>query len=305
MEDTIPKGRGALDAFINLLNLITLGWVAIWLGRVVFWLVNKFFSPQFIAYRDQSEFKFGIASLIIVVPIFLFLAGYLHRLYKSGRLSPQSGIHKWLTYLMLLISSLTIIGDLVALVFKLLSGDYTLSFFLKVITILVIGGAIFGYYAYDLRRHDYTKRSKTSVGFMAGVIVVCLVAVIGGFLIIDSPAVARMRSFDLQRANNLSELDNLIIFEFQNTGKLPNDLSASKFSSFVDPVTNQLYGYKALGDNEYQLCAKFDLAVDKNNKESFIPYANDWFFHDAGLQCFNRRVTQEKPGLPVPVRQVQ
>ncbi|MBI5765763.1 hypothetical protein HZA71_00875, partial [Candidatus Falkowbacteria bacterium] len=193
----------------------------------------------------------------------------------------------------------------VALVFKLLNGDYTLSFFLKVATIFVIAGMIFGYYWFDLRRRDYNKRSRVSVWFFASVVIIALAAIIGSLFLIDSPAVARMRSFDLQRANNLSELDGLIISDFQNTGKLPTDLSASKFSSFVDPVTNQSYSYKVLGDNEYQLCAKFDLAVDKNNKESFIPYVNDWFFHDVGLQCFNRRVTQEKSGLPVPVKQVQ
>ncbi len=307
MEDTIPKGRGALDAFINLLNLITLGWVAIWFGRVVFWIINKNFSPQFIAYSNQSDLKFGLASLIIVTPIFLALAGYLHRLFKDGRLSPESGIHKWLTYLMLLVSSLAVIGDLVALVFKLLNGDYTLSFFLKVIAIFVIASMIFGYYWFDLKRKNYSRRNKVSVLAMSIVIVVALAAIVGSLFIIDSPAVARMKGYDQQRVNDLGQIDSMIINDYQNNGKLPDSLSADKYKNINDPETQKSYQYSIKGPKSYELCANFSLDVSKDNKGYNNGYmtapidfrGEDWFYHKAGYQCFTKNISDNliKPPL--------
>ena len=40
------KGRGALDAFLNLFSLITLGWMSIAIGMVVFQLIDKYLGPQ-------------------------------------------------------------------------------------------------------------------------------------------------------------------------------------------------------------------------------------------------------------------
>ena len=65
MEDTTSyKGKGAFDAFLNLLSLITLGWMSISVGAVLFQIVNKFFVPKtfdYIGSFSQNALKFNIA----------------------------------------------------------------------------------------------------------------------------------------------------------------------------------------------------------------------------------------------------
>lgn len=48
----------------------------------------------------------------------------------------QPRLRKWLTYLTLVISSSIITGDLITMLAKLLDGDLTIPFILKVLTIL-------------------------------------------------------------------------------------------------------------------------------------------------------------------------
>lgn len=307
------KGKGALDAFLNLLSLITVGWMSIAVGMILFQLINKFFASKAVdyeAYFSQGPLKFGIASAFILTPIFLAVSAWLHHNYKIGQLSHQSGIHRWLTYLMLLVSALTIIGRLIYQLFRFLDGDYALAVILKTLVILLIAGGIFGYYLYDLIRKDFSKKSLVSKIAMTLVIIISLASIIGGFLIIDSPAKARAVKFDQQRVNNLYNLDGMINDYYWQNKELPADLSASKFSQFKDPENGTPYGYKILGEKEYELCATFSLAVDfdTNNRDYMYTGNKDWSYHQAGYQCFSAKVydqnkemiIEEKP-LTAPV----
>ena len=66
----------------------------------------------------------------------------------------SSKIRKWLTYITLFITAGVIIGDLITLIFNLLGGELTLRFILKVLTVLLIAGIIFGYYLWDLKKEE-------------------------------------------------------------------------------------------------------------------------------------------------------
>lgn len=298
------KGGGALDAFLNLLHLITLGWVAVSLGQVLFWIISKFFSQAlYYGIQSQSTLKFGIASLIIVTPVFLGVAGFLHRQYKENKLNHQSGIHRWLTYLMLLISALTVIGDLIALVFRLLDGDYAIAFLLKILVIFVIAGGVFGYNLYDLRRKDYAKRNTVSMASFIAVIAVVLVAIIGSLFMVDSPQSSRLQQIDQTRVNDLSELNSLISSYYYENKTLPANLSDTKFTRITDPQTSAPYVYAVSGPKAYQLCATFALKanVDRNQYLG----NDDWYYHNAGYQCFTKKIVDDinaKPGIPVPVK---
>ncbi len=283
------KGRGALDAFFNLLSLITVGWMSIALGMILFQIINKFFATKaidYVAMFSQGPLKFGIASAIILTPIFLAVSGLLHRYYKTGKLNHQSGIHKWLTYLMLLVSALTVIGRLIYQLFRFLDGDYAIAVILKTLVMLVIAGGIFGYYLYDLMRKDFSQKSLISKVSMTLVIIIALASVIGGFMIIDSPATARAVKFDQQRTNDLYNLEGMINDYYSQNKKLPQDLSAEKFSQYQDPETNKVYDYKITGEKEYELCATFSLAYNPNRSEYNYGGNKDWSYHQAGYQCF-------------------
>ena len=297
------KGKGALDAFLNLFSLITLGWTAIALGIIFFQIIDKFLSPGNVAHLSrfsQQGLKFGVASALIVAPIFLLIVCSLHKKYKLGTLNPQSGVYRWLTYLILLIAGLNIIGRLIQLVFQLLDGDYTLASILKIVVVLLIAGGIFGYYWYDLKRTDYSKRSQISIIFFAVILVVVVVSIITSFFVIDSPMTAQIKKHDQQRVNDLSGLDSMINSYYRENGELPADLTAARLVQFKDPKTGEPYSYEVIGEGKYELCATFALAAEEDLKYPY--YADrDWYYHQAGRQCFETAVTDgEFKPLPVP-----
>lgn len=283
------KGKGALDAFLNLFALISLGWMSFSFGAVLFEIIGKFFSPPNVnAYNSfsQAGLKFAIASVIIITPIFLVVIGSLHKNYKTNNLNFRSGIHRWLTYLMLLISALTVIGRLVYQLFRFLDGDFTLAVILRSLVILIIAGGIFGYYFYDLRRRDYSNRSLISIIFFYAVIVLTLGSVVGGFMVIDSPQKARDINFDRQRVNNLSQINDFLQMEAENNKILPENISAAKYSRLVDPETNKPFEYRRISTTTYEICAVFALSTKDLNQDFYG--TDDWYYHDAGRQCFTK-----------------
>lgn len=198
---------------------------------------------------------------------------------------------------MLLASALTIIGRLVYQLFRFLDGDFTLAVILRTLVILVIAGCIFGYYFYDLRRKDFSARSKTSLIMFIVVVMITLCSVVGSFFIISSPAESRAFKFDNERVNDLINLSYIINDYYQqNNNKLPDNLSLPQFINYRDPETDQPYEYKVVASDKYELCATFSLAAATGPESGLPKPVNDAdiFSHGAGRQCFNRTVILNK-----------
>jgi len=253
---------------------------------------------------QQSALKFNIASLIIIMPIFLLIAGSLHKKYKNRELNPQSGVYRWLTYLMLLVSGLNIIGSLIAIVFRLLDGDYTIAFFLKVLVILVIAGGIFGYYWYDLKRNDYSNRSMTSLLSVVGIAIVVLVAVIGSFFLVESPTESRKIAFDNQRVEDLMMLKNQVENYYYENEALPDDLSDRRFAKIMDPLSRISYDYNKLDESSYEICATFDREINPGELRYRRYPEDNFYYHTAGFQCFEQKIANKNIDVPLgaPIR---
>lgn len=301
------KGKGALDAFLNLFSLITLGWMSIATGMILFQIIDKLFSPEKVYYYNefsQVGLKIGIASALIVTPIFLLVIGFLHKHYKNNVLNHQSGVYRWLTYLVLLAAALNIIGWLIKFIFQFLDGSYTLASILKILVVLLIASGIFGYYWYDLKRMDYNQKSQVSKIFFVVVVVIIVASIVGGFLLIDSPQVTRMKKRDQERVMHLNNIRSIIASDYLNTKALPVDLSAPKFSGNIDPKTNQLYEYRLIETTKYELCATFELPAEDPQKLGYTgayPLGGEnWDYHKAGRQCFEQTVSglDAKPSAP-------
>jgi len=290
------KGTGAKDAFVNLLALITLVWLTVSFGFVVFQIINNFFpSLDTSVFRNHSTsgLKFNIASLIIITPIYLGMMGLLHKNYKLKKLNSQSGIYRWLTYLLLLATIIVIITSLIRLVFSFLEGEYAANTLFKIITMLLIALAVFGYYAVDLKRHDYGKRHAISQGAFVGVIILVLASVIGGVVIAPSPQEARLLEFDERRVEDLSILNNQIVDHYRQNESLPEDLNEPQFDQYRDPETGESYPYKIISETEYELCATFTLAVEKNPNVRPKIGPEGWYFHQAGQECFQQKISAQ------------
>jgi len=302
------SGSGALDAFLNLLSLVTVGWFAISFGGVLFQIINKFFGERAFGYSSRfslGALQFNTASIIILLPIVVAVTATLHKQYKARKLNPMSGIYRWLTYLMLFVAFCNIVGSLIALVYKVLEGDYQYGSLLKILVVFSIALAIFGYYFFDLKRTDYSERSPVSQGAGIAVIVVTLAVIVGGFVVAGSPQESRDRKFDSQRANDLSNLRFQLEEYYRRNTRLPENLTSAEFERFRDPKTDEPYEYSLVSEDSYEVCATFETDIDSS--DDYEPYyynqTDPWRYHDTGRQCYTlavpKKTGEEKP-TPVP-----
>ncbi|HAR99936.1 MAG TPA: hypothetical protein DEA89_00940 [Candidatus Moranbacteria bacterium] len=290
----------AQDFFLYLVVFFSLAFVAFGEGSILFGFIDKFVtdaeSRMFPAF-NQGMVKFGIAALIIAGPIFFAISRIITKRINEQKISLESKVRKWLTYLVLFFASATIIGDLITLVVNFLSGDYAASFLLKVFAILLIAGGIFGYYFWDMRRTEISSPMNKISAYVA--IAVVIVTFISGFFIIDSPAVSRQKNIDQQVVNDLQSVDNSIQSYFSETGKLPqklDDLGSTKFSIEIQNV--KAIEYKVENTDGYSLCADFMRSSLNDIQSQNDPYMKSWK-HDGGNFCF-KRVALKKTDIPQP-----
>ena len=162
----VPRPKlylSAREAFIYLVLFTTLYLTAFNFGRLIFQFVNLAF-PDPAAYADavdsvRQALRFSVASLIIAFPVFLILSLHIGRSIKRDASKHASKVRKWLTYMTLFVAAGIIIGDLTALVYSFLGGELSARVGLKVVTVAVIAGAVFGYYLWDLRVEE-TRSEK-------------------------------------------------------------------------------------------------------------------------------------------------
>jgi hypothetical protein len=84
----------------------------------------------------------------------LYLSLLIARAIKRDPSKRASKVRKWLTYMTLFVAAGVIIGDLTTLVYNFVGGELSLRFGLKVVTVTVIAGGVFGYYLWDLRQEE-------------------------------------------------------------------------------------------------------------------------------------------------------
>lgn len=293
------------DVFLHLLSLVTLYWSSISLVALLWQFINYFF-PDILNYPYYYGFsgpiRFAVSSLIIVFPLFVFVSWFLNKIYRKEAQVRDSKIRKWLIYLTLFIASLVIIGDLVSVINTFLGGEIKARFILKALSILLVAGAIFGYYLDDVRRSTPTKSGKYFAWVSA---IVVLVSVIGSFFIIGSPATARLVQFDDQKISDLQVIQYQIVNYYQSKGVLPNsllDLSdpIAGFKAPVDQQTQASYEYIVKDSNSlsFELCANFNKpSQDKYNRVAVPIYSgkgiSENWDHLEGRVCFERQIDKQ------------
>jgi hypothetical protein len=206
----------------------------------------------------------------------------------------------------LLVASVTIVGDLITVLFRLLQGEYSLRFLLKALVILVIASLIFGFYALERLKIQYRRDISGNALRAFGWTVATLVAlgIVVGFFAAGSPETARKRAFDTERASNLNELSSCIERYAQDLGRLPDSLDElSRSPRYVDcaatmrdPETRKAYEYRIVTPSraegpatlaDFELCASFSLASAGQLSGRAIPGERYpiWSEHGAGRSC--------------------
>jgi hypothetical protein len=195
------------DFFLHLLSNVALYYCAGWLVSLLYDCINFGFGTM--GYYGggwlPDSMRWAIASLVIVFPIYIWVT---HRLNKDIDANPEKKnlhVRKWMMYLTLSLASIALVVDLVALIYQFLSGEFALTFFLKVAAVALVSGLVFGYYYYELRR-DSGKHAPARSLFRYGALVLVLASVIGGLVIAGSPTTARERQYDQQRLTDLQNI---------------------------------------------------------------------------------------------------
>lgn len=291
---------------MHLLAIITLVASAISFGSLLFSLIELKFPDQAVDYFYNSRsvyegsIRWAIAMLVVMFPVFFFVARFLRRDVARHPEKKEFAIRKWLIYLTLFGAALVVIGDLVAILNSFLQGELTLRFGLKALTVLFIAGSIFYYYFAQIKE-KVVKYDEIFSWFIIGVVVAGLV---WGFAVIGGPATQRAKRFDERRVTDLQTIQNYILNYWQSKQTIPGQLSEledsiSGFRVPVDPETGDAYEYiRGSVDSagaSYQLCATFnrsDMIVSGQNQPippGYYELNSNWQ-HEAGRYCFDRMI---------------
>lgn len=321
---TLSRQASTVDVVINFFSFILLGIVATALGTLYFQVINTFLPDAldttnwYSQAAAASSIHYAIAALLIGFPLYFFAMRLWFRKFREDEGRTESKLSKWLTYLVLLVTAVTIVGDLITIVFTLLQGEITARFFLKALVILAIAGAIFGFYYLERRKIQYHTDVPRQAfqSFGRGVMVFVLVGIMLGFFAGGSPATQRHRTFDQTRADNLSMLASCVEQYAGNLGALPSSLSDLRQSSqysycagyMQDPETSATYEYRVVTPGriegagrvgEFELCATFALASEAT-VSSVTTYGNAllWSEHGVGRTCHTVKAQLLVPNFP-------
>lgn len=298
MEPNTQPRSHAKDVFLNLASMVTLYASATALLNLLFSVINKAY-PQTLGYYYSPSISLPVATLIIVFPLYILFMWLIEKDLASSIEARMMGIRKWLIYITLFISGGLIVGDLVTILYYFLDGEeLTAGFLLKILSIIVVAGAVFGYYITDAR-NKLTANIRKSATVIS--ILFALIAIIIGFSVIGTPQSQRLMKYDQQKFMELQTLSGQVRDYYQRTATLPQTLTelAQGFSysiSTVDPQSGMSYVYKVRDAKTFELCATFNFDADVSVTQATYYYAEDpmnplvWDTYKAGEYCFTQMV---------------
>lgn len=302
------KGSSARHTFYYLLGLLTLGFTALGVGQILFQAINQLLPEAVSSYGssfDEEVLRFGITSVIIAAPIFYLCTRAINRELAGKTLDLDSLVRKWLTYFILFVVSVTIIGDLMVVLYSFLDGELTMRFILKALVIAGISGLIFGYYLYDISREKFEKNDKKVALYRNIFAIVIILSLVLGFYFNVSPSVSRAQREDQERVSRLQSIHYEVEQYYQENAALPESLEDIQDRLYndqtMDPVTDEPFAYRTVDQDTYEICADFELS-NRDRQQNGRYWANPDWLHDAGEVCFEKTMTITlTPRIEVPL----
>lgn len=307
MEPQTKVRISAKDFFLNLGATIALYTTVGSLISLLFTIINTAYPKvtNGYSYFGSTSISWPVSILLIFFPVFILLMWVLGKQYEVEPERRYNGVHKWLTYLTLFVAGLTMVIDLITIVYYFIDGqELTTGFVLKVLALLIIAFSIFSYYLADIQG-KLTSSLRTLWRIVSTVAIVG--AIIWGFTVLGSPRTQRLYKYDEQKVNDLMSINNEINNYYSLNGKLPENLSEivnNYYINLKDAESDKPYEYIKTGSTSYQLCAEFnkDNKVTKEINHSLYPYGNMSWAHEAGRHCFNQTINPNMYTKPVPFR---
>lgn len=292
----------AKDFFLHIASTVLLYSGTIAILNILFRAINTAFPQidQYYGYYEPS-ISLPVATLIIVFPLFLIIANIIRKGFEVEPEKKEYFVRKWLIYVNLFVAGGILAGNLITLLYYFLDGrELTTGFLLKVLSVLVVIGAIFGYYIDDLKSRVVGVR-WTVWRLVAGVLVVGSIVV--GFMVIGTPQSQRMERYDADKISDLESIQWQVVNYWQQKEALPTTLAdlADPISSFYVPTdrqTGEPYGYEVTGPLSFKLCANFNTvslgarsSAEYQDKLTYPagPRGENWE-HTSGAHCFDRTI---------------
>jgi hypothetical protein len=288
-------------AFFYLISLVSLIFLAISTGMIIFQIINKFIVDIINEYSgnySSDAMRFGISALVISAPIFFLVGRQIYKFMQSGELPRDSVVRKWLTYFIMLVTSVIMISWLISVLNSFLNGEFTSKFLLKAVTALGISALIFSFYFYDLKR-DYVagKTDKIFMAYVYGSMFLVAAVFVASLFVVESPREVRQMKLDNLVLNDFNQIRGGLESYYNDKGILPLNLEELKneFNYVTDktlthPESGKVYGYNKREDNKFELCADFYFSnLDEN--QDFNYYKSEWP-HESGWQCIEQRVNK-------------
>ena len=294
------------DVFSYLFMFILLYIAVVSFLSLLFSYVDAIYPPPFQYFYGPNSIIVSVSTLLVVWPVFILVTWWIGKQLMREPSKRQLGIRKWLVYLTLFASALTLVIDLVTLVYNFLSGGFSLSFGLKTLAVLVVAGGVFSYFLWDLRRA--AKKSMVAKLFAWVSSAVLIVVIVAGFFIVGTPAEQRNMRFDRQRVEDLRIIQGQVFSFYSQKQQLPKAIGDLKtdvtgFVTPLDPETNLPYEYTLTGDLTFDLCATFasEQKASEDRRPGYTPYDyvgpyslldSNWD-HGTGRVCFDQTIDPE------------
>lgn len=304
-----PTKNTPRDVFMYLLVTAALyasvvSFIALWFAYI------DVLAPDQLGYCytcSLNQIRWASSVLVVVFPVFALVFRWLRKVYLQSPDKRELKVRKWLMHFTLFLAAVTIIVDLITLIFNFYSGELTLRFLLKTLVVLAIAAAVFGYYIWDIKKGASGGRARIVTWLTSLAIIL---SVIGGFFVVGSPATQRDRRFDEHRVNDLMTIQGQVVSFWQQKSRLPAKLEELRddltgFEPSVDPQSGEPYGYAVKGLLKFELCAMFETKGQLGQQnfrargvlkpipisDSYIagPFRQNWD-HGVGRTCFDRAI---------------
>lgn len=308
--------HNAKYAFYYLLSLVALIFTALSFGMIIFSIIDHILPDVLGVYSSSNidgQLKFAISAIFIAAPIFYFISSLIHKGLHKGELEKDSGIRRWLTYFILLVASLIILGVFIGVINSFLAGELTGRFIFKSLTALFIAGVAFSFYFYDIKRENPDKPDKVVKIFFFATLALVVAAFIAAWFFVESPSMARNRRLDQALVQNIYSLETAVNSYYDRNSKWPSNLAELQAdkniyinaNALIDPETKAPIAYNRISDKEFEMCANFRTDSIAEAANQTIPYGGmdaNSKDHRAGYQCLRGNLYSAKTVNAQPVK---
>lgn len=127
-------------------NITTLGFelIELWLPDV---------TDKYSRYSAASV-RWSISVLVVFFPLFLVMNSRAQRAAHADPGKRRSAVRKWFGYITLFLAAIALLGDLIAVIYALLSGDLTARFIAKAALVALTAGLIFLYFRGEMEEAE-------------------------------------------------------------------------------------------------------------------------------------------------------